>query len=69
MKGSPQKEKKISPVRKDYTLRLIFRILIFIACLTVLLVKPSAFEILHGMNFFKEFSVFHLLWAVWVFSR
>ena len=68
MNESKQKEKKISPVRKDYTLRLIFRILIFIACLTALLVKPSAFEILHGMNFFKEFSVFHLLWAVWVFD-
>lgn len=43
MNESKQKSKKISPVRKDYTLRLIFRIFIFIACLAGALVKPKAF--------------------------
>ena len=30
--------------------------------------SPESFKILDGMNFFKEISIFHLLWICWVFD-
>ena len=56
----------ISETRKRYFARLYGRIAIFIACFILCFVSPQMFEILDGNNFFKEFSVFHLLWLVWV---
>ena len=29
---------------------------------------PKQFDVLDGMNFFKSFSLFHILWAVWLFD-
>ena len=56
----------ISEIRKRYFVRLFSRIGIFIACLILWAVSPQTFEILEGNRFFKEFSVFHLLWIIWV---
>lgn len=56
----------MSKTRKRYFIRLVGRILIFIICLVYCVTAPESFEILDGMNFFKEFSVFHLLWGCWV---
>ena len=56
----------ISETRKRYFVRLYARIGIFIACLIMCFVSPHVFEVLNGNNFFKELSVFHLLWLVWV---
>ena len=56
----------MSDTRKRYIIRLVCRILILIACAVVCFVKPEAFSILDGMNFFRKVSVFHLLWLVWV---
>ena len=49
-----------------YFVRLYGRIAIFIICLIMCFIYPQGFEILNGNNFFKEVSVFHLLWLVWV---
>lgn len=57
----------MSPTRKQYLLRLIGRIMVFILCL-VLCFKPQNFEILKGMNFFDKLHIFHLLWVIWVFD-
>ena len=56
----------MSATRKKYILRLILRCVIFAVCTVLYLTGSRAFQILDGMNFFREFSVFHLLWAVWV---
>ena len=58
--------KSMSPMRRRYTLRLAGRILILIACLVCALAAPWEFDILHGWNFFKQFSLLHLLWLVWM---
>ncbi len=56
----------MSETRKRYFARLFGRIAIFIACLMVCFIAPEKFEILERDNFFKGFSLFHLLWLVWV---
>ena len=58
----------MSKIRKIYFVRLILRIIIFIASFVLLLVYPKQFDIVNGWNFFKEFSIFHLLWVVWMFD-
>lgn len=55
----------MSKTRKRYVIRLVLRIFIFIFCLCMCLV-PNFYNILYGMNFFKEFHVLHILWFVWV---
>ena len=56
----------MSQKRKSYIFRLVCRCLIFLLCIYAYFTAPSQFEILEGMYFFSGFSVFHLLWAVWV---
>ena len=46
--------------------RLVMRCAIFVACAVLCWVWPEGYSILDGMNFFKGFSVFHLLWVIWV---
>ena len=56
----------MSKIRKRYFIRLVGRTAIFIICLVLCFTSPESFEILEGMNFFKSFTVFHLLWGCWV---
>ncbi len=58
----------MSSTRKSYFLRLYFRIAVFLVCLAICFIRPEVFSVLEGFRFFKEFSVLHLLWAVWVFD-
>ena len=55
----------MSETRRIYFMRLFGRIVIFIVCLG-LCFNTRNFDILNGNNFFKEFSVLHLLWLIWV---
>jgi len=57
----------MSKTRKRYFIRLFIRIIIFIACIFMCF-KPNFFNILKGMNFFKEFHILHILWAIWIFD-
>ena len=57
---------KMSDTRKRYMARLVGRILIFVACLIMCIVTPQEFDIIKGTNFLKEFSIFHLLWFIWM---
>ena len=57
---------ELSPTRKRYLLRLAGRILVLIFCGWLLVFRPESFSILNGLNFFREFSVLHILWAVWI---
>ena len=56
----------MSETRKRYILRLVVRILVFVACAFLCFTAPEEFAILEGLNFFREFSILHLLWLVWV---
>ena len=55
----------MSETRKVYIGRLIGRCVIFVICLFMYLFRRDFFTVLDGMNFFKEFSLLHLLWGVW----
>ena len=57
----------MSITRKRYFIRLFVRIVIFISCF-IMAFYPKNFEILKGMNFFKEFHILHILWLVWVYD-
>ena len=59
-------KKSVSKVRKVYIGRLIGRCLIFVACLLLYFFKREELDVLHKWNFFKEFSLIHLLWLLWV---
>ena len=56
----------MSPVRKRYITRLVLRCVVLVLCAALALFVPEEFAILEGMNFFRRFSLLHLLWAVWV---
>lgn len=56
----------MTKIRKAYMARLVLRSLVFATCLLLFVFKQSEFNILQGLNFFKGFSVFHLLWITWV---
>ena len=56
----------MSVTRKKYTVRLILRCMILVLCIGAYFVYPEGFWILEGMNFFRGFSVLHILWVIWV---
>ena len=56
----------MSATRKNYIFRLIARVIILILCAIACFTYPQIFDVLYGMNFFKEFSLLHLLWVIWV---
>ncbi len=55
----------MSVTRRTYFIRLFARIIIFFICLFMCF-NGEKFDILNGMNFFKDFHILHLLWFVWV---
>ncbi len=56
----------MSAMRKQYMWRLVGRCLVFVLCAVMCFVRPEIFDILDGMNFWKSFSLLHILWAIWV---
>ncbi len=61
-----QEKEPMSKLRKRYIARLVGRCIVFILCVLVFIFEPQRLDILQGWNFFDGFSVFHLLWAIWV---
>lgn len=56
----------MSKTRKRYIIKLIGRCLILGMSIGMYILRPESFQILEGMNFFKRFSIWHLLWGCWV---
>ncbi len=56
----------MSKTRRIYFLRLAGRCLIFIISLFLFAFKKEEFNILKGWEFFKNFSVLHILWGIWI---
>ena len=46
--------------------RFVGRCMVLAAGLFYCIVSPQSFEVLEGLNFFRRFSVLHLLWLIWV---
>ena len=57
----------MSKVRKQYVMRLVLRIVIFILCLSMCF-KSDFYNILDGMNFFDGLHILHILWFIWIFD-
>jgi len=62
----PKEGIDISRIRKIYMLRLIGRVLVFLAAAAVFFLRPETFSVLEGYSFFKTPSLLHLLWIVWM---
>ena len=60
--------RRISPMRRQYLMRFLFRCAVLAAGLLLWLHAPVAFDILSGWNFFAAPSLWHVLWAIWVLS-
>ena len=56
----------VSTVRKTYIARLAGRCVILVMSILFWIFAREQFDILEGMNFFKKFSVFHILWGIWL---
>ncbi len=60
------KREPMSKTRRKYVFKLVFRCIIFVACILLLIFKPEEFQIIEQGGFFKEFSLIHLLWIIWI---
>lgn len=54
------------PIRRLYIARLVSRCVILLLCVILFFFCPQQFDILYGINFFRRFSLFHILWVIWV---
>ena len=59
-------QKVASKFRKIYEGKFLFRCFALIATVCLWIFVPEQFEVMNGWNFFKEFTVFHFLWAIWM---
>lgn len=57
-----------SKVRKIYFARLFGRILVLISGILLFVFQREEFKVIEGMNFFKGFSVLHILWGIWMWD-
>ena len=59
-------KRMVSKFRKIYEGKFFFRCFVFIATVALFIFAPEQFDVMSGWNFFKGFSVFHILWLIWV---
>ena len=55
----------VSKFRRIYEGKFLFRCFVLIATAALLIAVPEQFEVMSGWNFFKSFSLFHILWVIW----
>lgn len=60
------KENHISKTREIYFVRLLGRIVVLIAAVLLYIFDKECFNVADGWNFFKEFSLLHILWIIWM---
>lgn len=56
----------MSKTRKMYFVRLFCRIAVLVFAILLYVFAKEQFFVLDGFNFFKKFSILHLLWFVWM---
>lgn len=59
-------KKILSKFRKLYLAKFFFRCFIFVAFVALFFFYPEQFDVMEGLNFFKKFSLLHILWAIWM---
>lgn len=62
MRNVPEKIKK---QYRSYWMKFGFRILVLLVTVWIAVFRPEELKVLEGMNFFRHFSVLHLLWLLW----
>ena len=55
-----------SRVRRTYIAKLVGRSILLCVCMILWFAAPGQFAVLEGKNFFRSFSLFHLLWILWM---
>lgn len=65
-KECTQKKEPMSKIRKAYIARLVGRCIVFVIAVVLYILKPESMNVLHGDNFFREFSPLHILWLIWL---
>jgi hypothetical protein len=58
--------RKISPTRKKYIIKFIFRCIVFAFCAVIFFYDKDMFRVIDRGSFFSEFSFLHVLWAIWI---
>lgn len=58
--------KLLSRFRKLYQSRFAFRCAVLALTAALYFVAPGQFDVLSGFRCFHQFSVFHLLWVIWM---
>ncbi len=59
---------KISKTRKIYFARLVCRIIVLFAGVLLYIFAKQQFNVLSGFDFFRKFSVLHILWVIWMWD-
>ena len=57
---------KLPQFRKIYHKRFILRCAVFVIALALIIFAPEQYDIMHGFHIFDRFSLFHIMWFVWV---
>ncbi|MBQ7399758.1 MAG: hypothetical protein IJW06_04810 [Clostridia bacterium] len=57
-----------SKTRKIYFLRLCGRVLVLLVAILVYIFDREQFSAAEGLNFFKKFSLLHILWGLWIYD-
>ncbi|MBR1457348.1 MAG: hypothetical protein IJ594_09365 [Oscillospiraceae bacterium] len=58
--------KKASEIRLHYIVRLVARVVIAAIVTALYFLDRAQFDVLYGFNFFRRFSLLHVLWVIWV---
>ena len=53
-------------IRNVYMLRFVGRVAALICCVIYCIMRPEKLVVLEGMNFFKELTLLHVLWVLWL---
>ncbi len=56
------------PMRVKYMSRFVFRLAVLIMILAMYSDDSEAFGILNGFNFFRQFTLLHVIWIIWMSS-
>ncbi len=59
---------RMSKTRKVYFIRLAGRCLTFLLAILLMVVDKDQFEVVKGWNFFRRFSLLHILWGIWIWD-
>ena len=53
-------------IRKTYMMRFVGRVFVLICCIAYCFLRPMQLKVMTGMEFFKDITLLHVLWLVWM---